>query len=403
MQDAINAAVIEHSEVPSELYARVAEYHHLLRRVHVEAKVEGNRWVSTRQQLVWEGDCPHSPDEVANWLCEMAGSYAERESYDKYRAVLWVHDKTSDTLKRKYCLLTALISPGGDMQIADDGNEQFTERDHMELLHGILDKQQNQIDNLHQQTMDLHGILKETVTELSGTMVSQAQSHAAGIATIGENMGGVVDAATNALKAAAELHNAKQEEATVVQLAKIDQDGKKHQTQFAMGLLNKVAGPLVKQLSSVFQDGDKKQTKALPNKSTTATNEAKDAGPEESPASSSTADPSSNETATAEAMPSPDAPARDTLAQSLESWRSKLTDEHRGQLRVMVGENHYIELNEAKTNEEAYQAICGFVKDFKQQEDEDPEEAFTKLWGITQLLGEELANEFGILLLVYPD
>jgi hypothetical protein len=379
-------AIDEFDPLPSELHARVTHSLPYLRQVHVEYRNEKNRWLSTRQKITWKNEPKQSPEEITTFLVEQSKKHADAHGYESYRAVLSLYDPVRKEVKRTRIQLNAAITSMGDIEITDDPNEDFSQREHLDLLTRVIERQETQNTELMQEVRHLHADMRETVDSLTTALVSQSQQHAAGIAAIGNNLGAVINASTTTLRSAAELHNAKNQETTVVQLAKMEQEGKKQQVAFAMQLLNKIGGPLVSQLSSLFADTKKpkkKKKKLPPKKEDAETEEPEETEEEEEPELS-------EEDVT---VPREELPAR------LKAWRAKLSDDQRTTLLAVVGQEHYEALDAANDQASTEKALGALMAEFKRlQEEGAVEELATKLMTLNDTLGEDLGGEFGRLI-----
>lgn len=392
-EDSIDAEASDflEAEIPSKLWDKVDKCFTRIMVAQVERKFSG-KWRTLRKRLRFGNNGPPastSVESVCTQLIEMVQADTKsRDEEGAYRAVFTVKDTdAAKGTRRLYCPIQTELGPDGDIVVSD--SDEDSGRENQKFLLNVISQQTIRTDALFDRSMQLMDKNIDQATAM-GTIAKDCAEGTAGVA---RSLQSVVTAATGALEKAGQLFQAREEETTAVQLAKLDQQLELQKLGAVTALLAKIGGPLGAQIAATL--GGKK----APVQGKTAA--ALAAGQQ---GQATQADAGSSESAAlvaAEQSPPVGAPAPKGICQRLKAWIADLSDNHKKGLSEIVGQKAYESFLAASISGEdvqAWEALSVFKVDFDKRAEVNQAEIYGKLVQITQLLGEDLAARFGHLL-----
>jgi len=400
----------EHSEslgeIPAKLFAKVEESYDRLQAVHLERKV-GDSWRSIKKRQKFPESGPvQSIEEICVQLTSDAAAATEKLGVDaRFRIVGTMRDPSkSNGWSRWYCPVSAEVMEDGEVMVNDTSD--LSERDNLFIMRDVIDKQDSRHDALFDRAMEM----LDKQNEIADKMINQSEAYARGIAGIGTSLKQVVEAATGALEAAANLTREKEREHVAIALAKLDSEQEKQKIGVVMELLGKVAGPLSAQIiaaiagktvaemappkrkavagkiQQIVQDGAAKVEVLTESGEKAAT--AADTKP------NADVEPDAEPDTDAEEKPEPNS------YEKLVVWLSTIEDVG-VELQEILGGNYFerfLAAAESKDPDKVDAAIANFKTDFDKLAKDDPEQLLKKMSALSELLGEERAGAFAAML-----
>ena len=397
-------------EIPAKLYAKVEESYDRLQAVHLERKV-GDSWRSIKRRTKFPETGPsQSIEEICVHLISDAAEATEKLGMDaRFRVVGTMRDPAkSNGWSRWYCPISAEVMEDGEVMVHDASD--LSERDNLFIMRDVIDKQDSRHDQLFDKAMEM----LDKQNEIADKMVTQAESYARGIAGIGTSLKQVVEAATGALEAAANLTREKEREHVAIALAKLDSEQEKQKIGVVMELLGKVAGPLSAQIIAAISGKPVPTAKPAKKKAVagkiqqivkegaaekvevlTEGGEKVEAKPDADDAEADATEAAATEAdADAEEKPEPNS------YEKLVVWLSTIEDVGVELQEILGGDyfEKFLEAAESKDPAKVDAAIANFKTDFDKLAKDDPEKLVAKMSALSELLGEERAGAFAAML-----
>ncbi len=404
-------------EIPARLFAKVEETYDRLSAVHLERKV-GDSWRSIKKRLKFPESGPaQSIEEICMYLIGGAAEATERLGMDaRFRIVGTTRDPSkSNGWSRWYCPISAEVMEDGEVMVNDASD--LSERDNLFIMRDVIDKQDSRHDQLFDKAMEM----LDKQNEIADKMVTQAESYARGIAGIGTSLKQVVEAATGALEAAANLTREKEREHVAIALAKLDAEQEKQKIGVVMELLGKVAAPLSAQIiaaitgkpvptpkkqkavagkiQQIVKEGAAEKVEVL-----TEGGEKVEAKPDADDAEANTDTDADNtepdDTSATKADPDAEEKPEPNSYEKLVMWLSTIEDVGVELQEILGGDyfDKFLEAAESKDPAEVDAAIANFKTDFDKLAKDEPEKLVTKMSALSELLGEERAGAFAAML-----
>lgn len=380
----IEAADFLENEIPSKLFEKISRHRKNIVTAQVERKT-GKSWRTLKKRLRYgpEGPPEHiSPDDICTGLIRIVEQDVEAVGHEgKYRARINVRDPESGASSPKFAPIRVEINEEGDISVFDA--DDFSDREHLHLLTGIIDKQSVRMDAVFERSLQL----MDKNLEIVDKMGQQVENNGRSFQEMSRGLSSVVKAATGALEKAARMSTERQEEAAVVQLAKLDAETERQKLGAVAALLAKVGGPLGAQIAATFA-GKKKEAAPAQGRTAAAIAAAQEeAAPQQDP--------------NVWQSPPIGSPPPTGICKRLNGWIAKLEDHHKSGLEQIVGEKHYkgfLDAASSGEDEKTWEVLCSFKDDFDKRAEVNQAEIFGKLIQIQQLLGDDLGSEFGRLL-----
>lgn len=371
-QEALDVDSYDHlpAEIPSKLLDKITSVYADLKLAQVQKKADGS-WRTLRKRLRYGNEGPQeAPDVIAHQLCAIASEDVVATGKDgDYRAFLTYDDAAAPGgFRRGFSQIRAKMNADGGVDLMDGSD--IPEREQVTVLQNHIQKQDEQMDAMHQRYMDM---LDKNIT-LTESMGNQAINYASGVAEVARGLSDVTKASVDTMKGAASIVAEHQKEATAVQLAKLDQEGDAQKLKIVMMLVQKFAGPLMKQVTNAIAG------------------RPKNAPPERGQL------PEGGDDGSGEAI-EPDAVSSTggdiPMDKRLAGWLGQLGDARIAKLREIVGD-HVDSFLGADTTELATAALAGLKKEFDgyQATEEGQEKLGIKLTQLGELLGDDLTTDF---------
>lgn len=229
-------------EIPSKLWDMVEANHAEIRKIVIQVKLKG-RWKTLPKQLKYSKDGPSgSVGDVCRSICEKTtGDHDKRGMDAAYRAQLYVYDAESGDVKRKTVPLRTRENEDGEIETVDDGD--FSEKQHIHLLTGIIDKHTEEKDAIMGRFLEM----MDKQVALADAVGNQSQKSAEGTAQLAKAVATSATGMAEGYAMIGKMATEHNEKAIPVQLAELDlkaKEGKVDPAAEAFDML-KMMGPLL--------------------------------------------------------------------------------------------------------------------------------------------------------------